>query len=266
MLSFLRRIRKSLIESGSLTRYWLYAIGEIALVVIGILIALQVNNWNQKRIDREKEGIYLRNIERDLNDQLETIDLQINYETSITSITTPIVEYYKAHQSFQIDSVFTVNMGYISGRKTFVKNAPTYTQLLSSGNIDIISDEILKDHIIVYYQELERLELIFNKNNNLFVDQVFVPSIIELSEMQISGEFSNPGTVNPQPDMVLIDLNEDRLKDITKDIISDAQNELKLINIVNFRNFISIIHLGYLMELKESTETLLKQVEGFNLW
>ena len=45
MITLFRRIRQELIESGSFTKYLLYAIGEILLVVIGILIALQVNNW-----------------------------------------------------------------------------------------------------------------------------------------------------------------------------------------------------------------------------
>ena len=49
MLAFLRKIRKSLVESGSARKYILYAIGEIALVVIGILIALQINNWNEQK-------------------------------------------------------------------------------------------------------------------------------------------------------------------------------------------------------------------------
>lgn len=47
VFSFLRNIRKSLIESGSAQKYLLYALGEIALVVVGILIALQINNWNE---------------------------------------------------------------------------------------------------------------------------------------------------------------------------------------------------------------------------
>lgn len=49
MLSFFRKIRKSLIDQSSARRYLVYAIGEIALVVIGILIALQINNWNEAR-------------------------------------------------------------------------------------------------------------------------------------------------------------------------------------------------------------------------
>ena len=56
MLHFLRRIRRSLINSGHMRKYTIYAVGEIALVVIGILIALQINNWNEESKIRLKEG------------------------------------------------------------------------------------------------------------------------------------------------------------------------------------------------------------------
>ena len=52
MLGFLRRIRRSLIDQGHLKKYFIYAIGEIILVVAGILIALQINNWNEQRKSR----------------------------------------------------------------------------------------------------------------------------------------------------------------------------------------------------------------------
>jgi hypothetical protein len=65
MLTFLRKIRKSLIETGSVRKYLLYAIGEIALVVIGILIALQINNWNETKKNEEKEVKILTNLRAD---------------------------------------------------------------------------------------------------------------------------------------------------------------------------------------------------------
>ncbi|MGB5318748.1 DUF6090 family protein [Eudoraea sp.] len=48
MIKFFRRIRQQLLKENNLSKYLLYAIGEIVLVVIGILIALQINNWNQE--------------------------------------------------------------------------------------------------------------------------------------------------------------------------------------------------------------------------
>ena len=62
MLKFFRRIRRKLADDNKPIKYFRYAIGEIVLVVIGILIALQVNNWNQKRIDRNKETIILKEL------------------------------------------------------------------------------------------------------------------------------------------------------------------------------------------------------------
>jgi hypothetical protein len=55
MLHFLRRIRRSLINTGATRKYLLYAVGEILLVMIGILLALQVNNWNEEKKERKVE-------------------------------------------------------------------------------------------------------------------------------------------------------------------------------------------------------------------
>jgi hypothetical protein len=77
MLTFLRKIRRSLIESSSfgkpaspLGRYLLYAVGEIALVVIGILIALQINNWNEERKTQQQIEDHLENLAGDLNEDI----------------------------------------------------------------------------------------------------------------------------------------------------------------------------------------------------
>jgi len=72
MLTFFRNIRKSLIDSGSAPKYLLYAIGEVALVVFGILIAFQINNWNDWRKDRIEEVEILTDLK-------ESIELNIGF-------------------------------------------------------------------------------------------------------------------------------------------------------------------------------------------
>lgn len=67
MLKVLRRIRKILIDSASMRKYIFYAIGEIFLVVIGILIALEISNWNQDRIDRQNEIRILKSVGDEMN-------------------------------------------------------------------------------------------------------------------------------------------------------------------------------------------------------
>jgi hypothetical protein len=74
---FLRRIRRSLINTGATRKYLLYAVGEILLVMIGILLALQVNNWNEERKERELEIEILSeirlNIQKDFEDHFQNI-------------------------------------------------------------------------------------------------------------------------------------------------------------------------------------------------
>jgi hypothetical protein len=80
MLTFLRKIRKSLINSGSARRYFLYAIGEIALVVIGILIALQINNWNE---DRKKGNLlknHLESLARAVDHDIRELSISLEFE------------------------------------------------------------------------------------------------------------------------------------------------------------------------------------------
>jgi hypothetical protein len=67
MIKFFRNIRKNLLNEGKTTKYFKYAIGEIVLVVIGILIALQINNWNENSKDRSKEQAYLIALKEEFN-------------------------------------------------------------------------------------------------------------------------------------------------------------------------------------------------------
>ncbi|MEM1260720.1 MAG: DUF6090 family protein, partial [Bacteroidota bacterium] len=74
MIKFFRRIRKSLLVESKFSKYLLYAIGEIVLVVIGILIALQVNNWNNENTNRKKEALLLKQIHRDFKSNKKQLD------------------------------------------------------------------------------------------------------------------------------------------------------------------------------------------------
>lgn len=74
MLKFFRRIRKGLLESGKIRNYTFYAIGEIALVVIGILIALQINNWNEQKKEQAIANNYLSALKNELQQNITEVD------------------------------------------------------------------------------------------------------------------------------------------------------------------------------------------------
>ena len=83
MIKIFRRLRQNLIMENKTGKYLKYAIGEIVLVVIGILIALSINNWNQNRITKLKEKKTLIELVQNLNSNLEQFSSNIKVENDI---------------------------------------------------------------------------------------------------------------------------------------------------------------------------------------
>lgn len=79
MIKFFRKIRQQLLSENKFSKYLLYAIGEIILVVIGILIALQINNNNQKKQNKQKVNQLLRKIQSDISQNITTINNEARF-------------------------------------------------------------------------------------------------------------------------------------------------------------------------------------------
>jgi hypothetical protein len=93
MIKLFRNIRKKLLQEGKTANYFKYAIGEIVLVVIGILIALQINNWNQSQAERKVEKEYITSLLEDIATDTTNIqiaiknnEIRIQYLDSLASI------------------------------------------------------------------------------------------------------------------------------------------------------------------------------------
>jgi hypothetical protein len=151
MLTFLRKIRKSLIDSGSARKYILYAIGEIALVVIGILIALQINNWNEWRKDRVKEKEVLEDVLKNLIRNNEIIRSSLNMMDGFDK-SSEIVLWTIREKKPYVDSL---NAHFFhstrSGGLLFPLSTEGYESYKNSG-FDIIQSKLLKDQILKLFE------------------------------------------------------------------------------------------------------------------
>ena len=106
MIKFFRNIRRSLLNENKMGKYFKYAIGEIILVVIGILIALQVNNWNQSNQQKVIEQTYLKNLLNDLKDQKASIERQLNEEQGFFEASGYIIKDFEKNKALTLDSTF----------------------------------------------------------------------------------------------------------------------------------------------------------------
>ena len=158
MIQFFRRIRQKLITEGKLTRYLIYAIGEILLVMIGILLAFQVSQWNEDRKTHLKEAIYLRDIQKDIQGDLSLYSTRIQDLENRLSLMHLIDPFFQRRDTFFIQDVDTsdINVYHLFRRPNAnrVTNG-SYNALVSSGNTEIISNKDLLSRIKKIYDKME---------------------------------------------------------------------------------------------------------------
>lgn len=155
MLTLFRRIRQRLIESGSITKYLLYAIGEILLVVIGILIALQVNNWNENRINKINETLILNDLRKEFQMNQVKLDSTISYHQVLLGATNEVLNLIREPEEVIIqhnpDSIIYLTLDY----SDYSPGRSVISELISSGKLNLISSDSLRMLIFDWGSALE---------------------------------------------------------------------------------------------------------------
>tara|TARA_R110002051_G_scaffold255120_2_gene314190 strand:+ start:20745 stop:21500 length:756 start_codon:yes stop_codon:yes gene_type:complete len=154
MIKFFRKIRQKLWIENKFNKYLIYAFGEIVLVVIGILIALQINSWNQNRLDRITETKYLNSIVKELklNGQFNKSLVTNRFSKKVEGLN--LAKKYCENELLVIDTLEFLNSvsygGVFSGGYDFgARNS--YDELINTGNLQLIRKDTLKSSIAQYY-------------------------------------------------------------------------------------------------------------------
>lgn len=161
MIKFFRHIRKSFIEQNKMGKYFKYAFGEILLVMIGILLALQVNNWNEGRKTKLKAKSYAQTIFNDLVSDT----ISINALTKRTKTYSRNINYYfnyldslspsNSNKEKLWDSIQKISYGYV---KYFPINN-SFKQMETSGNGKLLHKK-QRDFLLDLLAEQDELDII----------------------------------------------------------------------------------------------------------
>lgn len=151
MLTFLRKIRRSLIDSGSARKYLIYAIGEIVLVVIGILIALQINNWNEWRKDQIRLNNHFVELRNELNNDKRNLEGIIDQIRDKHNQTLEISNFINTSESKPDTSKLLKGLISAESYGFFSISKAAYTSLISSGDIQLIENTKLKNLLSIYH-------------------------------------------------------------------------------------------------------------------
>lgn len=169
MFKFFRRIRQRLLFNGMLRKYLFYALGEILLVMFGILLAFQVNSWNEGRKRDIQEINLLLELKENLNEDIVDIDENVSFhrraQHSAEYITDVINENrpYQDSLDFHFTNVLVVPM--------FLPTTTAYTNLKQNGT-KLIRNDSLRYRIIELYEKKHVFinEWIGNQRTNMYDD------------------------------------------------------------------------------------------------
>jgi len=156
MIKFFRKIRQKLLSENKFSKYLIYAIGEIILVVVGILIAVFINNLNIKQQNEEKEILYLTRLTTNLGSDKELYQSIISKDSllidSLNQVKNDLPDYIQSMTGNARD------FGFLTACYKFKTNRTVIDNLISSGQIELLRSNYLVENILVYYRQTQHVE------------------------------------------------------------------------------------------------------------
>lgn len=232
MIKFFRKIRYDLLEKNKTKKYLKYAVGEIVLVVIGILVALSINNWNEEKKDNDFENEMIAQIQENLaNDKKALKKIKIIFNNAISS-SNKILELKSSEENLDSLKYWLAD---IIQFERFQPITNSYETLKSKG-LDKVSNKELRMLLGAYYDDeinhviksVGDVEYSFNNDwipvmKEIIVDFKFQDYVI-VTDPKI---FSQPSTARN-----ILTLNKDNYRGGLNRVISAINSIDKLENIL----------------------------------
>jgi len=183
MIKLFRKIRQKLLSENKFSKYLIYAIGEIVLVVIGILIALQVNNWNEIR-KFNKEGVkIMQELKSEFSDNRIFLKERIKFLDNANNCVRTVLGFMNKEsaeiQQTNIDSIINKSLQY----GNYNPANSTILELISSGKLNLIKNNSLKKNLFKWLQILEDSDEDF-KNQDLQTATFLIPYLYKNISMK----------------------------------------------------------------------------------
>jgi hypothetical protein len=251
MIKFFRKIRQKLLSENKFSKYLIYATGEIVLVVIGILIALQINNWNEDQKSAQQEKTYYCKIAEDLQVDVQNIDSSlVTLDKRLENTEQFLKNLLKTPNDKQVILKYFIPT---FRHYRFIPTKPAIVDITSSGKLETLRNQALKNRILSHYTEQDNALQIIDINDRAHIQKIIeiekfadfgfqeVPEYQSIFDEELQGLLSSTQwQQNPKDElfikikdaMILSIIRSDREKELLKAIKTDAE-ELNTLLIEN---------------------------------
>jgi hypothetical protein len=210
MINFFRNVRKGFLNENKFSKYVLYALGEIVLVVVGILIALNINNQNEERKERKEEGILLEQLLIDFNSNLTQLDQKIAFRIEFMNSSKQLFSFIDDATLRNKDSIDH----HIAKTMPYATFDPIINDLGGSGELGLIKNIQLKHALTRWTSEIKDViedEVIWKNYRN----EQYFPFLIKHYQLRTIRNKAYKSNVLGGYSL-----------DIGKNILSNSENEI----------------------------------------
>lgn len=222
MIKFFRKIRQKLLVDNRFNKYLIYAIGEIVLVVIGILIALQINDWNQNNKDQKLEQQYYCRLLEDVHQDLSNYNDYVVLLNDRINASNTLIQRLQ-DDAMPLDSIAPLVLKSIKYSIRDIKaTTDAFEDIKSSGNLNIIKDLSIKNKLANYYKTLANTSNVIVISGTSITDKRFFESddLISSGWIKLIEDFNTIDTKKVNYELLKSNINFN--KEIRKNMLNDA--------------------------------------------
>jgi hypothetical protein len=245
MIKFFRRIRQNLVSQNKISKYLLYAIGEIVLVVLGILIALSINTWNENRkSNKVAVEVYtnlLTSLEQDSIEVQRTIELLTkSLETQKKLITSGLPDFANELDQSALDRLV---QDVFQGVMSFFPKTGVYDLIISNNSMDLLQSERIKPLLInlydFQYKRYENVDAIVDNKYHYYLGSVIRKKLEYLVEYDSDSKIK-----------IIKSVDRNQFTEHYDELVSECRDVYGVLSTGN----------NYLIEIKASIQVLTKLI------
>jgi hypothetical protein len=192
MLNFLRKQRNKLIKEGNLEKYLTYALGEIFIVVIGILLALYLNNWNQKRTNNKQEIQFYQGMKNQLNEDLNTLIGEMDYNQNYLDQFSYAKKLIRLKDNSKTDTLVKIAL-HMFRYSDFRRKSNIYQTLVNSGEIILINNYKITERLQSLEENYNYINRLEENHATIIISQIIpaIKQVIQFDPLKVE----DPGTL-----------------------------------------------------------------------
>jgi len=244
-------------EKNKTGKYLKYAIGEIILVVIGILIALSINNWNTSRINNDLERFYIQGIIHNIETDVVKMNRNISLDSQKVASGNYILNHFK-NPTLKKDSIILFHFASLLPATYFQQNSIVFEEIKFSGRLNIISNNALRSNIQGYYSHGVQITDVLESNSHYALE--LFGSHIYSDEFDINSILNEFGSSYANSER-MVEVNS-----FNSQLFYRSQNDptiIKLINRISINTLLSQLNVNRLKTGKANANELISVLTNY---